>query len=86
MCDGVDDVSVEVEKTDGQTYVEITIDDFDGFDEDWREQFRDVNWVAVDTIIDTVQKECIAIDDDGYYREYVFNGFVVEFYYTSEDI
>ena len=64
----------------------IDLDDFEGFDENWDEQFREYDDAdAVENFLDTLEKEALEIDED-YYTTYKFDGFSVKLGYTSYDI
>lgn len=70
--------------TDNTIY--ITIDDFDGFDDDWNEIMRDYeNPDAVNALLNWLDNNCISQTGD-LYTFYSFNDFKVELGYTSFDI
>lgn len=65
----------------------ITVNDFEGFDDDGSEVMRDYDIKAVDTLIKWLEKHCISEDDgDSLYHEYKFENFSVLFGYSSYDI
>ena len=64
----------------------VTIDDFEGFDENFEEVFREYeNPAKVDTFKNFLERECVEKDDDFYIR-YHFNDCEVVLGYTSFDI
>lgn len=64
----------------------ITIDDFEGFDDDWNEIMRDYdNPDAVNALLNWLDNNCISQTGD-LYTFYSFNDFKVELGYTSFDI
>ena len=63
----------------------ITVDDFEGFDEDWSEIMREYDEDAVSALIDWLEEHCISEDGDLYY-EFHFEEFNVQLGYSSYDI
>ena len=67
-------------------HIDLTIDDFDGFDEDWSEIYRElVDEDAVEEILKWLEENADYVDGD-FYRYYHFGEIVVEVGYTSFDI
>ena len=67
-------------------YINLTIDDFEGFDEDWCEIDREfVNADAVEEVLVWLEENADCVDGDFYYY-YHFGEIVVEVGYTSFDI
>ena len=67
-------------------HIDLTIDDFAGFDEDWSEKDRElVDADAVDEVLEWLAENADWIDDD-FYCYYHFGEIVVEVGYTSFDI
>ena len=67
-------------------HIDLTIDDFEGFDEDWSEVDRKfVNAGAVEEVLEWLEKNADYTEDDFYCR-YHFNDIVVEVDYISSDI
>ena len=65
---------------------DLTIDDFEGFDEDWSELDREfVDADAVEEVLEWLEENADCVDDD-FYRLYHFGDIVVEVGYTSFDI
>lgn len=66
--------------------IHLTIDDFEGFDDNWNEVMRDYNNPnAVNALLDWLDINC-AFKVDKFYTIYSFDGFAVELGYTSFDI
>ena len=79
---GVDAI---LERHSDGTYA-LTIEDFEGFDEDWAEIEREyVNEEAVDALLDWLEAHCIERDNN-LYIHYVFPDFQLTFGYASFDI
>ena len=69
-----------------ENHIDLTIDDFEGFDEDWSEIFRDfVDEKAVNEVLEWLEKNADYVENDYYYC-YHFGDIVVEVGYTSYDI
>ena len=82
----VEDVDYYVREIDGEKpELVITVDDFEGFDEDWSEIMRDYDEEAVDGLIEWLEEHCISEDGD-FYSYYYFEEFDVELGYSSFDI
>lgn len=79
----VEDVSVY--EFDSGARIDLTIKDFDGFDENWREIFRDYDVEAVDELIEWLEEHAVEVDED-FYIVYYFEGFEVHLGYGSYDI
>jgi hypothetical protein len=81
-----EDVDYCVREIDGEKpELEITVDDFEGFDEDWSEIMREYDVDAVRALIDWLEEHCISEDGDLYY-EFHFEDFDVQLGYSSFDI
>ena len=66
--------------------INITLNDFAGFDEDYCEIMRDYdNEQAVENFLKMLANECISFKDN-FYKDYKFNGFTVNLGYASFDI
>ena len=82
----VEDVDYYVREIDGEKpELVITVEDFEGFDEDWSEIMRDYDEEAVDGLIEWLEEHCISEDGD-FYSYYHFEEFDVELGYSSYDI
>ena len=79
----VEDVSVW--EHEGCGCIALTIEDFDGFDEDWCEQFRDYDEDAVDALLEWLEEHALSVDGD-FYTYYQFEDFEVRVGYASYDI
>lgn len=81
-----EDVDYRVRELDGELpELVITVDDFEGFDDDWSEVMRDYDVEAVDGLIEWLEEHCISEEGD-LYSYYHFEGFDVQLGYTSFDI
>ena len=66
--------------------INVTLRDFDGFDDDWCEIMRDYdNEQAVENFLKMLANECISFKDN-FYKDYKFDGFTVSLGYASFDI
>ena len=82
----VEDVDYRVREIDEEKpELVITVDDFEGFDEDWSEIMRDYDEEAVDGLIEWLKEHCISEDGD-FYSYYHFEEFDVHLGYSSYDI
>jgi len=63
----------------------LTINDFEGFDDDWNEIMRDYDEEKVDILLEWLKNHASSVNMD-YYELYHFNGFDVEIGFTSYDI
>ena len=67
-------------------HIDLTIDDFEGFDEDWDEVYREfVDEDSVNEVLKWLKENADYIDGD-LYRYYHFGEIVVEVGYSSFDI
>lgn len=65
---------------------DVTVYDFEGFDDDWSEIERDFDDPeAVEHFLDVLEEESLSHEGD-FYVVYHFEGFDVELGYTSFDI
>ena len=66
--------------------LDVTIEDFAGFDEDWCEVEREYdNEEAVDAFLEMLDTQCVSREGD-FYVTYHFNGFDVQIGFASFDI
>lgn len=65
--------------------IRVTIQDFVGFDEDWNEIDREYDEEKVAAFYSWLKEHCIGCECD-YYKDYIFDGFVVRVGYESYDI
>lgn len=67
-------------------YIDLTINDFEGFDDEWSAVARElVDADAVAEVLEWLEEKADRVDDD-FYRCYHFGEIVVEVGYTSFDI
>ena len=76
-----DDVTV----TERGDTIRVTVEDFEGFDDDWCEIDRDYDEDAVDEVLEALEAHCAEVVDD-FYTDYYFDGFSVRVGYASYDI
>lgn len=66
--------------------INLTIIDFEGFDNNWNEVMRDYdNPDAVAALLDWLNANCVSKVDE-FYTTYFFDGFAVHLGYASFDI
>lgn len=66
--------------------LDVTLEDFEGFDDDWNEVFRDYDdEEAVEEFLETLERESLSHEGD-FYVTYHFDGFDLQLGYTSFDI
>ena len=66
--------------------INVTLCDFDGFDDDWCEVMRNYdNEQAVEDFLKMLADECLSFNDD-FYKDYEFGDFTVSLGYESFDI
>ena len=81
-----EDVSVDLfEYEDDDDTLHITVEDFEGFDEDYCEIMRDYDADAVRKVQEWLDVHCTS-KEDCYTMYYYFDGFEVRFGYASYDI
>ena len=73
------------ENTD-ENILDVTVEDFEGFDEDGDEVFADINEDAVNTMIEWLDKHCDSHDSGCFYQYYTFGNLVVCLDWESYDI
>ena len=79
------DVDVEFDTFHDGSHL-ITLQDFEGFDDDWSEIMRDYNnEKAVDALLDWLETHCISCQEK-LYTTYTFPDFQVKVGYASFDI
>jgi len=81
------DASVLAETEEGgMTCYDVTLQDFEGFDDKWSEVMRDYeNEELVDAFLAALKEQALRCEGDFYYI-YYFNGFCVQLGYASYDI
>lgn len=66
--------------------INVTVEDFEGFDDDWNEIERKLdNKELVDSIQEQLETSALSVSGD-FYRYYEFDGFTVVWGYASFDI
>ena len=65
--------------------LDVTVEDFEGFDEDWNEVFADIDDDAVDEMIKWLESHCDSHEGD-FYHYYTFSDLVVCLGWASYDI
>ena len=78
-----DDVSVYVH-ADG-TRIDATVEDFEGFDDDWDEIEREADEDLIESIEERLEEQAVSAYGN-YYRYFEFDGFTVVWGYASFDI
>lgn len=63
----------------------VTVEDFEGFDEDWEEVERDYDEDAVDAVYEALCEGCASVEGD-FYHYLQFEGFILVWGYASFDI
>lgn len=82
----LDRISADTWYTVHDNHIDLTIEDFEGFSEDWEEIYRDfVDEDAVDEVLEWLREQADFVDGD-FYHYYHFGDIVVEVGYTSYDI
>lgn len=76
-----EDVWVDVDENE----INVTVNDFEGFTEDWEEIHRDYDVDAVEEFLEWLEEHCLESYGD-FYEYYEFDGFTVEIGYRSMDI
>lgn len=75
---------LEVLALDGE--ISVTVQDFVGFDDSWREVDRELDDEdLVDSVQEQLEAAALSVDGD-FYRYYEFDGFTVVWGYASFDI
>lgn len=66
--------------------IDVEVNDFVGFDEDWSEIMRDLdNEELVDEVYETLKAEASSVEED-FYVNFYFDGFYVSWGYASYNI
>ena len=80
-----EDVSYSTSKQEDGMLIRVIVEDFEGFDDDWSEIFRDFDEEKIDEFLEEIEKECVEFVED-FYSFYDFGDFVVKVGYASYDI
>ena len=70
---------------DDENKLDVTVEDFEGFDEDWDEVYADIDDDAVEVMIEWLESHCDSHEGDFYYY-YTFGDLVVGLGWASYDI
>ena len=65
--------------------IKVMVLDFEGYNDDWTEIYRDYDDDAVEEFEEWLEENCVSCQCD-YYQYYEFDGFNVEVGYSSMDI
>ena len=65
--------------------IDVTVEDFEGFDEDWREVDAECDEDAVDAFVEWLEEHCDHHEGD-FYHYYSFGELEIEIGYASMDI
>ena len=65
--------------------LDVIVEDFEGFDEDWNEVYADINEDAVDKMIEWLETHCDS-HEGNFYQYYTFGDLVVCLGWASYDI
>jgi hypothetical protein len=82
----LDRISADSDYYVNDNCIDLTLDDFEGFDDDWSEVEREfVDEEAVDEVLEWLEKNADYVDGD-FYRYYHFGDIEVQVGYTSFEI
>lgn len=70
---------------ENENKLDVTVEDFEGFDEDWDEVYADIDDNAVDKMIEWLESHCDSHEGD-LYHYYTFGDLVVCLGWASFDI
>lgn len=70
---------------DDENKLDVTVEDFEGFDEDWDEVYADIDDDAVEKMIEWLESHCDSHEGD-LYHYYTFGDLVVCLGWASYDI
>ena len=68
-----------------EDHIDVTVEDFEGFDEDWCEVDAEYDEDAVDGFVEWLEEHCDHHEGD-YYHSYYFGELEIEIGYASMDI
>lgn len=81
----LDRISADSDYYVNDNHIDLTIDDCEGFDEDWSRVDRElVDEDTVEEVLEWLEENADCVDGD-FYRYYHFDDIVVEVGYTSFD-
>lgn len=70
---------------DDENKLDVTVEDFEGFDEDWDEVYADIDDDAVEKMIEWLESHCDSHEGD-LYHYYTFGDLVICLGWASFDI
>lgn len=70
---------------DDENKLDVTVEDFEGFDEDWDEVYADIDDDAVEKMIEWLESHCDS-HESNLYHYYIFGDLVVCLGWASFDI
>lgn len=70
---------------ENENKLDVTVEDFEGFDEDWDEVYADIDDDAVDKMIEWLESHCDSHEGD-LYHYYTFGDLVICLGWASFDI
>lgn len=80
------DLTVWARPTDEGTAYDVTVEDFEGFDDDWNEVDREiVQEDLLDDFLEALNEQALRMEGDFYYY-YYFDGYRINLGYASYDI
>lgn len=83
----MDSLGEDVSYIDYGNTIDVTLEDFAGFDQEWDEVYRDYdNPEAVDDFLTMLEKDSRSYNNNGLYETYSFDGFDVILGCASFDI
>ena len=86
MIDTLNNLGADVTYWESKNIIYVTINDFDGFDEEWNELDRDYdNEEAVNAFLEMLDRECVSHEGD-FSMIYHFENFTVQVDYASWEI
>lgn len=85
VLEKLEELKVDVEYEVRKNRIFVTILDFEGFDDEWEEIYRDYDEDAVDNFLEWLEEQCDELVGY-YYQHYQFNDFIVEVGYKSFEV
>ena len=88
MCGQIKDISFDVDDIGMEKpYISIIVEDFDGFDEDYSEIDREVDWEQIHQLMQILKDNCLHYECEEYGADtYEFEDCEVGISYASWDI
>ena len=82
----LNNLNEEVIVDDYDKEIEVEVNDWEGFDENWEEIMRDYDEEAVEAVYNIFKNACKAYKNDGLYEYFIFEGFQICWGYASYNI